>query len=151
LQSTCLYLEEAPDSATPNTGSLPTGGAALSNDMGAGAKNTAALAALSSSNLAKDIQAYRGGGKSDWFIGSKAEMNEWCKSIRLGTSARGAGDLTVECVPGMVRQPLSPNIGYWSSSATSGSGALEFSLRRSPIWQETDRTNGLKVRAIRAF
>lgn len=151
LQSTCRYLEAAPDNATPDNGTLPTGGAALSNDMGAGAKNTAALAALNTSNLATGIQAYRGGGKSDWFIGSKAEMNEWCKSIRLGTSARGAGDPSVECVPGMVRQPLNQNYGYWSSSAQSATNAFAFFLSKSPIWGEINRSVSLKVRAIRAF
>ena len=85
---TAHYLEAAPtDQATSikwsSTNVDVTG--AIGTAIGTGKANTAAVIAAhsgdtASNNAAKAAVAYKGGGKSDWFLPSKDELNEMYKA-----------------------------------------------------------------------
>jgi len=85
---TCHYLEAAPENQARNvtwssTKVDVTG--ATGTAIGTGKANTAAIIAAhsgdtTSNNAAKACADYTGGGKSDWFLPSKDELNEMYKA-----------------------------------------------------------------------
>jgi len=93
---TCNYLEAAPTNqvtyATWSSTSVDVTGA-TGTSIGTGKANTAAIIAAhsgdtSSNNAAKTAVAYTGGGKNDWFLPSKDELNEMYKAKgHLGISS----------------------------------------------------------------
>jgi len=93
---TAYYLEAAPTNQVTNikwsnTNVDVTG--ATGTAIGTGKGNTAAIIAAhsgdtASNNAAKAAVAYTGGGKNDWFLPSKDELNEMYKArTHLGVSS----------------------------------------------------------------
>jgi len=92
---TCHYLEAAPvnqeESSWSSTNKNVTG--ATGTAIGTGKANTAAIIAAHPGdttifNAAKTVAAYKGGGKTDWFLPSQKELNEmYKKKSHLGISA----------------------------------------------------------------
>ena len=51
-------------------------------EIGKGKANTDLMVALCSSGAGVEARAYKGGGKSDWFLPSKYELRELCEFVR---------------------------------------------------------------------
>jgi len=123
--------------------------------IGAGAANTAALAADTSciSNAANAVIAYSGGGFSDWFIPSKDELNAMCNYSRNPTTpptgvCTGAQDGTFELDPfGFSAVP------YWSSSSFSDTdgAAWDQDFDSTPRQYADDQDERRPIRPIRSF
>ena len=77
----CHYLEAAPYDAArgitwASSGNYDTDIAGTGTAIGTGRKNTALILATdANAPAAKACREYRGGGKSDWFLPSKDELN----------------------------------------------------------------------------
>jgi len=171
----CLYLEVAPQDwgnggTTCGTKGLSTvdprcawsgntdtsiGATAQGTAIGTGYSNTTAITTQSSgggtaNKAATSARAYAGGGKTDWFLPSKDELNELCKYARAdspSTTASWCGSNSAYLPT--VRFSLAFGT-YWSSSEANASSA----------WVE-DFSNGIRinftknstsyVRPVRAF
>ena len=140
---TCYYLEAALTNQAENvrwsSTNLDVTGA-TGTAIGTGKANTAAIVAAhsgdtESNNAAKAIVAYDGGGKNDWFLPSKDELNEMYKArTHLGISSGW----------------------FWSSSQRNKDTAWEQSFTTSGGQGNDDKSNYIfynykNVRAIRAF
>ncbi len=92
---------------------------------------------------------YNGGGKTDWFLPSRDELNELCKYARTQTT----GNSLVKCnSDGSLRNNSFAAGGYWSSSEDDAYNAWfqYFSiLGNQPIIKSKDRAGS--VRPVRAF
>jgi len=98
--------------------------------IGKGAANTRKMVAKCRSGAANTARAYRGGGKSDWFLPSKAELN----ALYLQRAAAGG------C----------PNYGCWSSTeADAGFAWFQDFSSGLVLGGKKDAPDG--VRPIRAF
>ena len=111
---------------------------AKGTEIGNGKENTAAIISIHnndsvSDNAAKAAVAYKGGGKSDWFLPSTGELNEMYK----------------------IRKKLDMKGNYWSSTQDS----VNKNLARYKNFDSGTTSSGEKsgslsygfVRAIRAF
>jgi hypothetical protein len=133
------YLEAAPVgwSGSPNDPRVPwcddgrqvlIGGTKAG--IGKGAANTRRMAAKCRSGAANSARAYKGGGKSDWYLPSKAELNALYKN----RAAVGG------C----------PNYGCWSSTeADAGYAWFQDFSSGLQLGGKKDFADG--VRPIRAF
>jgi len=103
-------------------------------ESGKGKTNTQAIikGCRDGDTAAKKASAYRGGGKSDWFLPSKEELN----SIYINLYSAGIGDIE--------------NSLYWSSSEDSANNAwiqkFSYGLQLSTI-----KNYKLRVIAVRSF
>ncbi|CAB4336200.1 MAG: hypothetical protein F2851_02960 [Actinobacteria bacterium] len=98
---------------------------------------------------------YRGGSKSDWYLGSPAELNLLCQW------ARGvASNVTTECIGGTLNSPVygADTAGiradfYWASTqATPPSYAFTFHFNpSSTVTRSRQKFTDNYVRPIRAF
>ena len=98
---------------------------------------------------------YRGGSKSDWYLGSPAELNLLCQW------ARGvASNVTTECIGGTLNSPVygADTVGiradfYWASTqATPPSYAFTFHFNpSSTVTRSRQKFTDNYVRPIRAF
>ena len=134
---TCYYLEAAPDNQAQfliwsTTNEHVTG--ATGTAIGTGKANTDAIIAAhsgdtASNNAAKAAVAYTDGGKNDWFLPSKDELNEMYKAKNhLGISS---GE-------------------FWSSSQYN----YNYAWKQSFFYGNQDFSDKYRdygVRAIRAF
>ena len=104
--------------------------AAESESIGSGLANTKAIVAMCASGAAVLAATYTGGGKTDWFLPSKAEMDELFKQR--------------ETVRGF------ENGYYWSSSRNSAGSSyrMHFPIG-SPYYDYKNGESG--VRPVRAF
>ena len=98
--------------------------------IGAGAGNTTALLAACSSGAAITARAYKGGGKSNWYLPAKDELNAMYKARRM------IGGLSAD--------------SYWSSTDVDAGGA---STQYFPNGNQGNgnKASALYVRPIRAF
>lgn len=130
------YLEAAPEywsiAEWGCSGSSIPGAKATA--IGTGKANTAAIIqSCGEANIAAKVaSAYRGGGKSDWFLPSKDELNLICKNLYNAGVNVGSGDT------------------YWSSSEGSAIFAWLQSFARG---KQNDLTKHYPARvwAVRAF
>ena len=92
---------------------------------------------------------YDGGGKTDWFLPSRDELNELCKYARTQTT----GNLLVECnSEGILRNNSFAAGGYWSSSEDDASNAwFQYFSIYSNQPRITSKDRGGSVRPVRAF
>ena len=98
--------------------------------IGKGAANTRRMAAKCRSGAANSARAYKGGGKSDWYLPSKAELNA------LYTNRAAVGGC--------------PNYGCWSSTeADAGYAWFQDFSSGLQLGGKKDFADG--VRPIRAF
>jgi hypothetical protein len=99
--------------------------------LGAGRANTAAMLAVCTSDAAAVVSAYRGGGRSDWYLPSKDEL----RALFLRQQIVGGFQLH----------------GYWSSSEASPNEAWiqDFYTDYAPA--PSDKGYADYVRPIRAF
>jgi hypothetical protein len=147
LSDSCLYLESAPsnwsggsDSAISiswsgnTTQSVGTGGGdtATATAIGWGYRNT--LAAIAQSNTANKVitraRAYNGGGRNDWFVPSKDELNQ----LYIRKATVGGFSST----------------SYWSSSEFSSTNVWEQDFGNGNQWNN-GKSGGDTLRPIRAF
>jgi hypothetical protein len=114
-----------------------TPGEATSYDFGTGFRNTRAMLGTCSYGAANLAATYSGGGKSDWFLGSKDEMAELF-------SARGV-------VGGW--PPVDEDAAYWTSSENDDERAIVIYMSSSELDAaiETKAAVNRYVRPIRAF
>jgi hypothetical protein len=85
------------------------------------ARLTTAGGALTNTYAAGIAYAYANNGKTDWYLPSKDELNEWCKYARTQTT----GDTTVICAnTGTLRGGFSAGY-FWSSSEVVAWGSSE--------------------------
>ena len=125
MNLTCTYLEAAPNSwyAPGEDPYRSLSGHTINNlvttntGLGYGYKNTLDLIAQSSTaDMAITLaDGYVYGGKSDWFLPSKVELNELCKYLRVQTT----GDTSVMCANVGALRPGVTAAWWWSSSAES--------------------------------
>ena len=130
--------------------------AMLGTEIGKGVGNTNLMLAGCTYGAAYLVHAYTGGGKNDWFIPSKDELNELCKYVRgqkLGDSnVSCAFNLSDEFLPGFVANQ------YWSSSeagvvlanrtSTGRAWYIRFNIGEA---DNTHQDNIGWVRPVRAF
>ena len=166
--SNCHYLE-----AATNTGSSPWTDVARTwatnvnsynrtevagadgTAIGTGYQNTLDIVALTgnmaATSAAVEAHAYQGGGKTDWFLPSKEELNELCKYSRNQTT----GITSEICTSGEIRSDFFPHFGmtYWSSSEASSirSWAQDFMYGHQSYNFGGKTDLAFAVRPVRAF
>jgi hypothetical protein len=103
---------------------------AAGTGIGAGAGNTTVLVAACSSGAANTARAYKGGGKSNWYLPSKDELNALYKKRKV------IGGLSAD--------------NYWSSTDVDAGGA---STQYFPNGNQGNgnKASALYIRPIRAF
>jgi|GEM_PF-1315470 len=123
------------------------------SQIGVGYKNSIALAATSDSSLTAGYRAraYTGGGKSDWYLPSAAEMNQLCYWVQ-GTQAVPASyeacavNVSRTAIPSEFTFWSGANSGYWTSSERNAVTAYFFNSLYSP----SDGTTNHKEKGFRA-
>ena len=132
-QSWGRYLEFAPStsqvSRTWSTGANQqiTVTGADGTAIGTGLENTTLIAAqsgnLAASSAASYAASYSNNNKSDWFVPSKAELNELCKYARNTGQAAGS---STRCSGGSAPTLRGFTADWhWSSSQSGNNGALD--------------------------
>lgn len=126
--------------------------ATLGFEIGKGKANTDLMVAGCTSGAAVQARAYRGGGKSDWFLPSMDELNELCKFA----NHQATGDPKIECLPSKSllgsRGGLEGGTKFWSSSEYDANFAWSlyfYVANRGTHPKGSDDL--LTVRPVRAF
>lgn len=126
-------------------GPTPATGTAI----GTGASNTDLIVKMCTEGAAVDARAYRGGGKSDWFLPSKDELNALCYFVNGQTPATSPGGC------GNGKRILNVEQEYWSSSAVSDYSAWTQSMfdgtSSAGFWHSASLYITTSMRPIRAF
>ena len=99
---------------------------------------------LSAASIAK---AYNGGGKTDWSLPSKNELNELCKYARNTGQAVGA---IIRCEKGSIRSGFAADY-YWSSSEYDAYYAWIQGFGSGFQSNYGSKTTAYYVRPVRAF
>lgn len=125
-------------------------------EIGDGLYNTNVMLGMCASGAANTAHAYRGGGRSDWFLPSKKELAQLC----LYANSQNAQDSPDGCGFGQLRSGFSGG-SYWSSSAADSITALILSFHVGTWdnwWWDSVKAqsgsnleNNVMVRPIRAF
>jgi hypothetical protein len=164
LASTCKYLEAAPANwLTGTTGDPDRTWATNVNAnqrtavsgadgtaIGSGYQNSLDIVAqagnIAASSGAVLAREYGGGGKTDWFLPSRDELNELCKYARTQTTGATG---TVCTSSGALRTGFLAD-GYWSSSEVDASLAWlqNFNVGYQDI---NGKGHTYYVRPVRAF
>lgn len=133
------------DSIYPTPAPAPATGTAI----GTGASNTDLIVKMCTEGAAVDARAYRGGGKSDWFLPSKDELNALCYFHN------GQTPVTNPAGCGGGKPVLSLEFSYWSSSANSAFSAWAQNpysgYVSNPFWHSSFEKPTVSMRPIRAF
>ena len=143
LAATCKYLEAAPNTWNGGTSEpllvwsnsrTAVGSNAMGSAIGTGAKNTYWINTNDTANIAaKAVAAYRGGGKSDWYLPSTDEMSAlYTNRTNQNTVAN-------------LFQP------YWTSTETTADLVVTVDFAASGYVGTTDKRYSMPTRAIRAF
>jgi len=106
-------------------------------ELGTGFRNTRAMLGTCSNGAANMAASYNGGGKSDWFLGSRLEM----EALYAARDAVGGWP------------PVEDEAAYWTSSENASTNALVVYIGASEIdvaIEAKSATNRF-VRPIRAF
>jgi len=158
LKETCTYLEAAPDgwnggdedpeASWSGTDDLFVGvGSQIG--LGYGYQNTlAAVAQDSTAGTAVTLaDSYANNGKTDWFLPSKAELNELCKYARQ----QPTGDTSVACdSSNSLRSGFTDEV-YWSSSETPLAPAVWYQYFTTGHQTNFNKMSTFRVRPVRAF
>jgi hypothetical protein len=175
LSSTCNYLEYAPNRnwngeenefdpnyqwAETNYQLIEIGSGAQNASIGSGYANSVAITTQGNgiSTAAGASREYRGGGKSDWYLPSREELNQLCVFVHdLGVDVNGIciTDGTV-----IDSNPQSANAAakgfqivdyYWNSTEGSSNGVQGQWFFDGSFYNPAQKQYGFKVRPIRAF
>ena len=124
--------------------------ASIGVEIGKGKANTDIMVARCSSGAGVLAKEYKGGGKSDWFLPSRDELNELCKYAKY--RATGMGNVCRFNGLTALRMGFA-DWNYWSSSETGRQSAWFQDLRGGV---QSGGSNGCKdclshVRPIRSF
>jgi len=162
----CNYLEAAPrnwvDGADPKIiwsrfESVTAG--AQQTSIGSGYSNTLAIIAAgnteTSTSAAKIANDYSGGGKTDWYLPSKDELNQMCKWVRgqAWVSNETTCDTSGSINTGLGAQGFGGDWNrYWSSTEGSSITAWwqDFVSAVQLTW-DYKATDITRVRPVRAF
>ena len=161
MNADCKYLEAATTNGTATSTWTPATTApwcssstdvmdverrAASLEIGRGRANTNMITGCSASSAASIAKAYNGGGKTDWSLPSKNELNELCKYARNTGQAVGA---TMRCENGSIRSGFAAG-GYWSSSESYAGSAWGQGFSNGGQ-SASHKHNACYVRPVRAF
>ena len=118
--------------------------------VGSGLANTNAIAATGSGatagRSATVTRAFRGGGKSDWFLPSFDELNELCKYARQQTT----GNTATQCTSANSLRTGFTSGNYWSSTEINGTTSYYQTFASGSRGARTKDERD-SVRPIRAF
>jgi len=118
--------------------------------VGSGLANTNAIAATGSGatagRAATVTRAFRGGGKSDWFLPSRDELNELCKYARQQTT----GNTATQCDSTNSLRTGFTSGNYWSSTETGAATAIYQNFATGSRGNR-DKAERDSVRPVRAF
>lgn len=115
-----------------------------STDIGSGYNNTYTLLSTPSYPAAEEARGATHGGKSDWFLPSKDELDKMWINLWRGTDD-DAGNATYTRVGSFADEY------YWSSSHVNTPYAWEQSFSNGTQGNKEDKTSSKKVRVVRAF
>jgi hypothetical protein len=172
LEKTCTYLEAAPENWTvqPKPGCSGEGVAmtcpwpiassgnklGTRSNIGEGARNTSLMLATAPSfGAAATVRSYNGGGKTDWFIPSYFEANEFCKWAHFGLSGQTLSDPGAMCKISFHRTTFYNKPSMMTSSESSETNVYAYLINASsstgPLVKDTDKTGQFMVWPMRAF
>lgn len=116
--------------------------------IGLGYKNSVAIVNQGSTSLsaAGAARAYTGGGKSDWYLPTTAELNLLCQWARGVTQ-----NVAVTCSGGSNNAAFFTDPAYWSSSEVAADQARVQYFNSSGAQDGRAKGDNNKVRPIRAF
>ena len=137
--------DQSADIRWHNGSSVTTG--ATATDLGTGSANTDAIILVQgeteTSYAAGLARAYTGGGYTDWFLPSKAELNKmWLERETINTTASANGGSNFS------------NNWYWSSTEHGSNITYPYAWIQHLSDGETqvlDKSYSVRVRAVRAF
>ena len=169
--TSCKYLEYAPIgwivsttpsgqtncAETPGTSTIDPkcrmfGAAATYNGtataIGSGLANTTLITGVSNlaGRAATVTRAFRGGGKSDWFLPSRDELNELCKYARQQTT----GNTSTQCTSANSLRTGFTSGNYWSSTEINGTTSYYQTFASGSRGARTKDERD-SVRPVRAF
>jgi len=118
----------------------------IGDEIGNGRGNTQLMTAYCKSGAGNLASAYRGGGKSDWFLPSKDELDQLCQY------ARGQKQSVSSCNrTGKLKADFAfPAVVYWSSSESTTQSAWSQDFRDG-LPHSYYRSTTSYVRPVRAF
>ena len=171
LLSTCNYLEyalnknwngEVNDSdpnyqwAVSDYQSIEIGSGAQNTSIGSGYANSVAITTQGNdiTTAAGASRGYSGGGKSDWYLPSRDELNQLCVFVHgLGVDANGfcIGDGTNNESANAAAKGFQIVDYYWNSSEGSSNGVQGQWFYNGSFYNPAQKQYGFKVRPIRAF
>ncbi len=117
-------------------------------EIGAGKANTELMLTGCSykPSAASVVRAYQGGGMTDWYLPSKAELNELCKYARR----QNTGNPKVRCTDSAEQRQDIPIAWFWSSSQyDSDYASMQYFGNGNQ--RATGKDNFKVIRPIRAF
>jgi hypothetical protein len=121
---------------------------ALGVEIGKGKANTNLMVRNCSWGAGVVAQSYRGGGKSDWYLPSRSELNELCKYAQ----SKPTGKSNEECGQSEnLRGGFYLREYYWSSSEWDAINVPIQTLSSGGSGYADKRTQFAHVRPIRAF
>ena len=156
-QTNCVFQYPYPtDPACEWSGNTQTAIGSTRKRIGTGYANTSAIISQrnggnAAGNAATVARTFRGGGKTDWSLPSKAELNALCKWARNDTVTTSCNDQRY------FRDGITPNGGfitesYWSSSEFHYSRAWSQSFTSNTQTQGSSTKRYPRfVRPVRAF
>jgi hypothetical protein len=170
LEAVCTYLEAAegsvdPDRTWTSTDDLDLSVAnAVGTAIGTGYRNSIAIANQDGNNASTSAavlaREYDNGGKTDWYLPSRDELNQMCKWQR-GITGPTLTNLTSVCAGGAVNTGTGASGfagGYYWSSSDFGSSEFQLAWLQDFGVEAGDSTptEGMKtssyyVRPVRAF
>jgi len=143
-QSNSIYSDTAGQAASRTAATAIGRGMANTNQIYA--RLTTAGGAATSAYAAGIAWAYSNGGKTDWHLPSKDELNELCKYARQQTT----GDTSVACTNSGSLQTGFAGSGYWSSSELDATDAWALGFGNG-LQNNGTKTFFRRVRPVRAF
>lgn len=129
--------------------------ATLGDEIGRGQANTNLMLANCTSGAAVTARAYKGGGKGDWFLPSRGDLNEMCKFVKTSDSLGSYFDVGKIYCWGDATTVRALRDGfaddhYWSSSEINATTAAHQNFRTgSSLF--FGKYNTYYVRPVRAF
>ena len=175
LLSTCNYLEYAPNKnwngevndsdpnyqwAVSDYQSIEIGSGAQNTSIGSGYANSVAITTQGNdiTTAAGASRGYRGGGKSDWYLPSRDELNQLCVFVHgLGVDANGNCITDGVVIDSNVQSANAAAKGfqiidyYWNSTEGSSNGVQGQWFYDGSFYNPAQKQYGFKVRPIRAF